>query len=100
MFTESQHISAKEALCDLAFKIYGFIEDQEKDDFASVSSSSTNSDDADELKFEKHLDKLKKTKRSRLESVELRNMMGSTARFRNDFFHSQHEMENMDFCVY
>jgi len=46
----------------------------ENDEFVSVSSSSTAFDD-DELSFEKHLDKLEKSKRSRLESVEYRNIM-------------------------
>jgi len=46
MFRDNQQVNAKEALCDLTFMIHGFIEDQENDEFALVSLSSTNFDDA------------------------------------------------------
>jgi len=39
--------------------MHGFTEDKENNEFASVSSSSTNSDDADAPNFEKDHDKWK-----------------------------------------
>jgi len=52
MLTGNQQVSAKEALSDLASKIHGFIEHQEKDEFASMSLCTTSDDD--ERNFEKH----------------------------------------------
>ena len=80
MLTDNQQVCAKEALCHLVFKIHGFFEGQKNNGFPSVFSSSTDSND-DELNFEKHLDKLEKSKSSRLESVEQRNTLGATSRF-------------------
>jgi len=78
MLINIQKVNEKEAICDLPFKRHGFLEDQEKYELASVSSSSTNSH-VDEFSFDKHLDKLKKSKRSRFESVQCCNLSGGVA---------------------
>jgi len=69
----------KRSLLPTAFNVHGFVEDQENDECASLSSLSTNSG-ADRLNLEKHLDKLGNSKRGRLQSVEHRNILGATAR--------------------
>jgi len=56
--TDNQQVSAREAFYDLSFTIHESVEDQQNDDIASVSSSLTNSDNADAINFDKHLDKL------------------------------------------
>ena len=51
MLTDNQQVSAKEALYNLAFKMHGFTEDRENEEFGSVSLSPTDCDD-DQLIFE------------------------------------------------
>jgi len=55
--TNNQQAIAKEAPCDSSFETHRFIEDQESDEFVSVSSLSTDLND-DELRVPTHFQKL------------------------------------------
>ena len=90
MLTDNHQVSAKKGLCDLAFNIPGLLKTRKTTYSPQFLSRPPLPMKFNRLNFKKHLDKLEKSKRSRLESVDCRNIPDGTARFENALFPTPH----------